>query len=206
MTVFDGDRNTRVCIDWGAVELEFRIGNLSDAALARKHGTSRDMLLKRAMKYKWKRDLRGRYAVALQSRLAQESSKNLPAVAEDDTVPQQIRYIEEEERAIQGMAEAAVIVVREHRADLRRLRTTTFKLLERTEAFLDGKTLWITNEKGEIIEAPFGGGKETPADILEKISRIYVRVQGLERTAFSIDEKVKQDPITVTYNEDEKDT
>jgi hypothetical protein len=102
------------------------------------------------------------------------------------------------------MAEAAAGVIREHRTDLSKLRGIVKKLTDRVDAYMDGNPIEIMNKKGEWIEAPFMGNRESISAVIETISRIHTRVQGLERVAFGIDKKEAQDPLTVTFSKDDE--
>jgi hypothetical protein len=202
MTALEKIPDTRPRYDWKAVELKWRIGNISDAALAKQFNMSTQMLLKRAKSENWQRDLKDRFKIALQSRLAEEHKPDDDGKGRN-LAPSNTKFLEDEERMVQAMAQSAVLVVLEHRKDLRRLRGITSKLTERLDAYMDGKPIKIFVD-GSEIEAPFMNNKESVSDIIEKLSRIHTRVQGLERVAFSIDEKVNQDPITLNFGEEDK--
>ncbi len=105
---------------------------------------------------------------------------------------------------IQAQAEAAIMVIREHRKDIKKLKTIASVLTDRVKAYMDGSPIMIKNAQGQIIEAPFMNQKDSLVGVLEGLTRIYHRLQSLERVAYAIDKEVKNDPISVIFSKDDE--
>jgi hypothetical protein len=206
VTAADGNRNTRAIVDWERAKRDYRIGVKSNVLIAKECGTSVLTLLRYAKKNGWidqRGDLNAVFQAKLRARQIQEykpvdegHGRNIPV--------SNTKALKDQDAALEAMAEATVTVIREHRQDLKKLRGVAWKMAERLDAYMDGRTVMITGPDGESIEAPFMSNKESVSDVLEKLSRISSRLQSLERVAFGVDDKQAQDPITVNFSKDDE--
>ena len=79
-------------------------------------------------------------------------------------------------------AMSAAQVVAMHRKDVARLRTISSTLVDRLGIILAGKEL----KDAEGNQMACLGSRESPADLLEKLSRVMVRTTEIERQAYGL--------------------
>ncbi len=190
-------------VNWMLGKQLWRTGAFTATVIAHRIGTTPQILSRYATKHGWQQDLSDRFKIAVQNRLAEqhltEYKESLPVGAGHGIPPTSNKYNEQQEIMIQGAAQAAVAAVQGHRGDLRRLGAITRTLMERMEAVLEGEPITITKKDGTEIEAPLMGARQNISDVAETISRIMTRLQGLERVAYGLDEKMKGEGISVQY-------
>jgi hypothetical protein len=181
-------------LDWDQAKLWWRIG-LPSQEIARRMKVMPQAVNRYAEQYGWTRDLKARYLEELAYRSTMEFAP--PGVSFRGHIPQGSNKVAEKERlAIVTMADEAAAANTNHRHLWQKQR----KLLE---------TILNTLEKamaGEDVDVSIFNGKESPADILVKGTQILARVQTGERLAYGMDEKQKQDPLTVKFGHDEETT
>lgn len=146
--------------DWEAIEREYRAGQLSVVEIGRQHGVSHTAINKRARQFGWVRDLSAQVNKTVRARLVS-----------DEVSAANVR------ETIQVAAARAVEVVRSHRRSLSKLNALGDILASRLSQYLDGVT----------PDGPGIGDKESPSDMLEKLSRTRQRAIQLERQAFNLD-------------------
>lgn len=156
-------------IDWEAIEVEYRAGQMSVIEIARQHGISHTAINKRAKANGWVRDLSAKVRQAAEAKLV---SSEVSGINVRETVDAAARRVVE--------------VVTSHRRDLAQLHGLKRILAARLAGHLNGET----------PEGPFMGDKESPADVLEKLARTTARLIPLERQAFSLDKDLPEDPAT----------
>lgn len=159
-------------LDWDAIELDYRAGVLPVVAICVKHGVSPSRLATVADQKGWVRLPPPRaedvFGLATNGHLA------TPPGDEPAWTP-------EEAKRAQLIASASVINT--HRKDVAKLRGSAALLTERLQLIL----------MGESVTLPCLGARESPADLLEKISRVLVRTVQLERQAYNL-EAFQQNP------------
>lgn len=153
--------------DWEAIEREFRAGQLSIRAIASAHGVTDTAIRKKAKAEGWQRSLANKVREAVREKLvrsdgSQDGSQSLRA-SDSEIV---------ENAALRGLA-----VVTSHRKDLQQLHGLKRVLADRLSTVLHG---------GDP-DGPCLGDKESPGDLLEKLSRITSRLIPLERQAHNLD-------------------
>lgn len=153
--------------DWEAIEREFRAGQLSIRAIASAHGVTDTAIRKKAKAEGWQRSLANKVREAVREKLvrtdgSQDGSQSLRA-SDSEIV---------ENAALRGLA-----VVTSHRKDLQQLHGLKRVLADRLSEVLHGG-----NPDGPCL-----GDKESPGDLLEKLSRITARLIPLERQAHNLD-------------------
>lgn len=138
-------------------------------------------------------------------RKIQESARNgnqLPKVIEG-------QVLSREDKELNAVTDFAVQVVIGHRKELDRLGATIKLLHDRLDAWLRGDPLKVkmTDEDGNVqwVEAPFMTNKESPSDVLEKLSRMYDRKIARERQTYGLEDKKTEDPVTVVFSKDFED-
>jgi len=190
-------------VNWIYGKQLWRTGAYSTAIIAQRIGTTENILSRYAAKHGWQQDLKDRFNIAVQNRLAEqhltEYKENRPVGAGHGIPPTSTKYAQEQEIMIQGAAAAAVAAVQGHRGDLRRLSGMLRTMMDRLQAVLDGKPIVIENAQGELVEAPLMGARQNISDVAETISRIMTRHQGLERVAYGLDEKTRGEGIPIQY-------
>ena len=153
--------------DWEVIEAEFRAGQLSLRELARQHNVSEGAIRKRAKKDGWTRPLADKVREAVREKLVRADG------TQDGTHP--LRASDAE--IVAAASERGFNVQLSHRRDLDQLHGLKRILAERLAVYLDGLE----------PSGPFMGDKESPGDILEKLSRVTARLIPLERQAFNLD-------------------
>lgn len=167
--------------DWEAIEREFRAGQLSIREIARKHGVSDTAIRKEAKARNWQRDLAEKVRKAVREAVvratgSQEGSQEQRA--NDDEI-------------VKAHAKVGVEVRMSHRRDLNQLHGLKRILADRLSVVLQG---------GQA-DGPCLGDKESPGDLLEKLSRITSRLIPLERQAYDLDAE-PDSPVTVKLESD----
>ena len=154
----------RKAIDWGAVERDYRAGTFSNRELAHKHGCAEGAIRYRAKQHGWQKDLTEEVRKATNAKLLR-SDLRTPNARDDSAIIDQV-------------ADFRAAVVTSHRKDLLQLHALKRIILDRLAAHLHGET----------PEGPFMGEKESPGDLVEKLSRVTSRLIPLERQAHNLDE------------------
>ena len=155
-------------VDWESIEKEYRAGQLSVRAIASAHGVVESAVRKRAQRDGWTRALADKVRSQVREKLA------LLDGAQDSAQGQHARDAEIIEAAsLRGLA-----VVTSHRRDLEQLHALKRIILTRLAAHLNS----------EPTEGPFMGDKESPGDLVEKLSRVTSRLIPLERQAHNLDD------------------
>ena len=154
--------------DWEAIEREYRAGQLSVREIARQHGLTEGAIRKRAKADEWSRPLADKVREAVREKLVRADG------TQEGTQSQRVTDAE----IVDGAASRGFAVVTSHRRDLEQLHGLKRILATRLSTFLQG---------GQP-DGPFIGEKETPGDLLEKLSRVTSRLVPLERQAYSLDE------------------
>lgn len=171
--------------DWEAIEREYRAGQLSVVEIGRQHGLSHTAINKRAKRDDWKRDLTERVRKEVSSRLVS------PEVSEATA-----------REAVELAAERGVLLVRQHRASLKKANTAIDRLLEE----LESHTVNI-DEITDAIDEETAGDKDgkrrammhravslgSRANAAVALSSALRNVIPLERQAFNLDQPSDDD-------------
>lgn len=171
--------------DWEAIEREYRAGQLSIREIARVHGVTDTAIRKKAKDLGWERSLADKVREAAREKLARGDG------SQAGSHPQRARTDREivEAASLRGLE-----VVTSHRRDLQQLHG-----LKRV---LAGRLAEVLN--GGLPDGPCLGERESPADMLEKLSRVTARLVPLERQAFNLDEGSDgEGGITITITGDD---
>jgi hypothetical protein len=156
-------------VDWEAIEREYRAGQLSLREIARQFDVSDTAIRKRAKADSWTRPLADKVREAVREKLVRADGSHAgsrPQRASDEEI-------------VDGAADRGFAVVTSHRRDLEQLHG-----LKRIIA-----TRLATHLTGGEPDGPFLGDKESPGDLLEKLSRVTGRLIPLERQAHNLDEQ-----------------
>lgn len=153
--------------DWEAIEREYRAGQISLRAIATAHGITEGAIRKRAKAESWQRALAGKVREAVREKLVRTDG------TQDGTHPQRASDAE----IVEGAAIRGLNVITSHRKDLQQLHGLKRILAERLSTYMQGVT----------PDGPCLGDKESPGDLLEKLSRITARLIPLERQAHNLD-------------------
>ncbi|EHK78061.1 putative phage-like protein [Sinorhizobium meliloti CCNWSX0020] len=153
--------------DWEAIEREYRAGQISLRAIATAHGITEGAIRKRAKAEGWQRALAEKVRQAVREKLVRTDG------TQDGTQPQRASDSE----IIEGAALRGLNIVTSHRKDLQQLHGLKRVLAERLSTYM----------QGVAPDGPCLGDKESPGDLLEKLSRITARLIPLERQAHNLD-------------------
>lgn len=113
---------TKPATDWEGIEREYRANQLSVSEIGRQFGVSHTAINKRAAKEGWARDLTERVRKEVSARLVS-----------DGVSTEGIR------ETVKEAAERVVVLVREHRADIRVNREAATKLLRELHEAIDNR-------------------------------------------------------------------
>ena len=152
--------------DWEAIERAYRAGVLSVREIARAHQISEAAIRKRAKAENWTRALADDVRKAVNEKLARA----------DGSQGAQDQHATDRE-IIEGASKVGFEVVTSHRRDLLQLHGLKRVLADRLSVILDG------GDPGGVCL----GSKESPGDLLEKLSRVTARLIPLERQAHNLD-------------------
>ena len=169
-------RTARPDVDWQAVELDYRLGQMSVRAIAARHGLSESSIRYRANKGGWIADRR--LDVKRATREAMVADAVAMAGADLDSVEDPVRVA----------AAANMEIIRAHRADIERLRGVVKSALAGLEAY------WQAVSQGLDLEsmppdarAVFAGRGDTMGSVINSLGMTMQRIQRMEREAFGID-------------------
>lgn len=151
-------------VDWEAIEREYRAGQLSISEIARQNGITEGAIRKKAKALGWQRALVAKVRKAVREKLVRADGTNAQRASDSEIVD--------------GAATRGFEVITSHRKDLQQLHGLKRVLMDRLAIVLQGAT----------PEGPCLGDKESPGDLLEKLSRITARLIPLERQAHNLDE------------------
>lgn len=172
---------TKPPVDWEAVERDYCAGILSVREVGRLHGVSHTMVNKKAAEKGWVRDLKAK----IRAKADAEVAKDAVATSVDNG-----NSHAREKQIIEANAAIQVNVIRGHRATLARLNAIVESLAARLEKLI--KALGEMQPGAELPEDVsttlrlLMGERESPADLLEKLSRASSKLIPLERQAFGL--------------------
>lgn len=153
--------------DWEAIEREYRAGQLSLRAIASAYGVTEGGIRKRANRDGWTRALADKVREQVKEKLVRADG------TQEGTQAQRTR----DKDIIDAAASRGLDVITSHRKDIIQLHALKRILATRLAAHLNG----------DPVEGPFMGEKETPGDLVEKLSRVTARLIPLERQAHNLD-------------------
>jgi hypothetical protein len=152
-------------IDWERIEAEYRTNTFSTRALAAKYGCTETAIRHRAKQYGWSKDLTESVRKETNARLLRTEVR----------APRDLR---KDSEIIAEAADLRVTLLTSHRRDLEQLHALKRIIATRLAAHLNG----------DPIEGPYTADKESPGDLVEKLSRVTARLIPLERQAHNLDE------------------
>lgn len=176
--------------DWDAVELDFRAGVLPLSAVAKKHDISVAQLKGKASKFMWERkplnplDVQKAHGIASSpspAKFGMDSNLSTPDLTQSAIL-------------------TAASILDLHRKDVRGLREASSKfsaaLADLFTAMADPAALENDGAGFKLTLAQLGVliGDDTPVDLLEKLSRVMVRLVAIERQAYGLDVMPNPDP------------
>lgn len=150
--------------DWEAIEREYRAGQLSVSEIARQHGITEGAIRKKSKALGWERALAAKVRKAVREKLVRADGTKDQRASDKDIVD--------------GASKRGFEVITSHRRDLQQLHGLKRVLMDRLATVLEG------GDPGGLCL----GDKETPGDLLEKLSRVTARLIPLERQAHNLDE------------------
>jgi hypothetical protein len=161
--------------DWQAIRLDYETGVLTLSEISKRHGPSPSRIADEARNKGWVRNR------------PPSNLEKMAHLAAADTKPYDL----------DSLTENAVITAKQvvvaHRTDAARIRALSNTIVERLALHLNGQE----------VERPFIGARESPADLLEKLSRVQVRMTELERQAYGL---ATFDPDSVAKEEEVNET
>lgn len=174
--------------DWDAIELDYRAGVLPLTAIVKKHGVSMHTLRATADKFIWER----KPLDPLKMQQAHGVASTAPTGAKfgmDSSLN------EADLRTAAILTAASVLDV--HRSDVKQLRELSKKFSDALANLF--VALGQQEQHPDMLESSAAAlsvliGKDTPVDMLDKLSRVMVRLVTIERQAFGLDVMPNPDP------------
>ena len=179
---------TKKPIDWELIEKDWRAGIKSVLQIATENKISHTAINKHFKKLGIPRDLRAKIKAKADALV---SASMVSASVSTETTPSDAEIIN-------ANATAISTIQLSHRADIRRNRELSIKMLEELEATTDNRELF--EQLGEIMRFPDDRGQDKLNDIYRKILELPSRVDSfkkltdtlktlvaLEREAYKID-------------------
>ena len=173
--------NDKPKTDWDAIEREYRAGQLSNREIAARFGVTEGAIRKKAKTEGWQKDLADKVRKEVRAKLVRTDGTH-SSTQEQRATDREIV----ETAALRGLE-----VQLTHRRDLQQLHGIKRVLADRLAVVLQG---------GDA-EGPCLGDKESPGDLLEKLSRVTARLIPLERQAHNLDAEPDA-PVTVKVESD----
>lgn len=162
-------------IDWDKIELDWRAGILPVPTIAKNHGVSERAIKNAAETRGWVREM-----------LRPEDEAEVLGAAEiidaqdSPRFPIDSLFSREDAKRRQLLTAGQVILT--HRKDVAQLRDITSNMTNRLAAYLENPN----DDDNVKALLKVLGGKESPGDLLEKLSRVMTRVIALEREAYGM--------------------
>ena len=141
-----------------ALRSEWEAGQVPEHALCKKYGVTTTALRRMIIKEGW-------------------SKRHPPTEEKVQNLVHLFSFDPNEQAAL-----SAAQVISLHRKDVARLRSISSTLVDRLGILLSGKPL--LDQDGNPMMCM--GSRESPADLLEKLSRVMVRTTEIERQAFGL--------------------
>lgn len=167
--------------DWDAIELDYRAGVLPLTAIGKKHGVSMHILRSTAEKFMWERK-------------PLDPLKMQQAHGVASTAPTGAKFGMDSSLNEKDLSTAAILtaasVLDLHRKDVKQLRELSTKF---SNALANLFTALAQQEDHpDMLESSAAAlgiliGKDTPVDMLDKLSRVMVRLVTIERQAYGLD-------------------
>ena len=154
-------------VDWEAIEREYRAGQLSVSEIGRRLGVTEGAIRKRVKRDGWTRPLADKVREAVREKLVRADGTNPGTSAQRANDPE----------IIDRASDRGFEVQLSHRRDLTQLHGLKRVLATRLATYL----------QGGAPDGPCLGDKESPGDLLEKLSRTGARLITLERQAYNLD-------------------
>jgi hypothetical protein len=187
--------------DWERIELDYRAGALSLREIASQHGIAEGTIRARAKKNDWLRDL------------SQKVNQKVSDLLRKKELRSELRSSEayNERLLIESNALAIANVRLTHRSDISRFKRLSIKLLDELESQTDHQDLY--QELGELLRQPSESGQDRRNDLYQRVIDMPSRIDGvkkladtlkiligLEREAYSINEKTEDKNTLVTID------
>jgi len=165
-----------VDVDWTVIEQDYRAGVLSQSAICAKYNISIEQLKSKVSKYRWERVPLD--PLAIQAAHGVISSPSPPKFGMDS----HLNELDLRDMAV--ITAASVISI--HRKDVYRLREVAARVSCSIVDFVDAVNSGDT-ESEMFKRACMIMGKDSPADMLVKLSNVMTKLVGIERQAFGLD-------------------
>lgn len=171
---------------WAEVYQDYRTGQWSLHALARRHAVSEAGIRIKAKQQGWRKDLA--------PEIRGEVKRGLGAFGLHDPSHATDAQIVENATRI-GLA-----VIRGHQSHLSRLKATSMAIVERLHAIVNGQYgeateyFPVRTREGKVVHCPVLGTRESLADALLKVANATARFIPLERQAWNLNEQGEDEP------------
>jgi hypothetical protein len=167
-------------INWAKIEKEYRVGQLSTRALARKYKTGESAIRWRVKTYGWERDLKDTFDKALGDAIIKQTAQET-AQKNDNTA----QCAKSDDEVIQEAVDTSIEVIKKHRAHIFQLHNLADQAFECVNGILKAKSV-------EGYEWMFGTGKESVMTMLQKLTSVRSKAIELERQAYNLDKPDKE--------------
>lgn len=176
-------------LDWAQIELEYRAGVLPLGRICSRHGCSLSALVRNAQRNSWERCRTGNVIVL---DIGERHVPDSPDYSDPTTpLPSPPAHVENSQWSefdvIRTRRLTQAAIVEHHSSSIALLRQATDEMMQRLVTYLKIPSQENANR---VLS-----NRESPADLLEKLSRTMVRVIGLERQTYGLDVLIEnEDP------------
>lgn len=168
--------------DTEAVEADYRAGQLSQRAIATKHGCSEAAIRKWALKFGWQQDLSGKVKQATKAKLTKTVAETTPK-AKERTADTPLS----DEEIVEEASNAAVDVVTSHRLRASEYQGIVQLYGSKLREQLDNGKLMVKAPNGDPIEIDIP--LEYIGKCLNSATQSLERLIKIERQAYSLDDQ-----------------
>ncbi|MGB2336204.1 MAG: hypothetical protein ACPH5V_02750 [Alcanivorax sp.] len=185
-------KTTRKQYDWEAIERVYRAGQLSIREIAKKYGPTEGTVRQRAKRYSWSRDLTQDVQKRTKDKLLRTDVRT-PNAQEDSAI-------------VEEAAERGAEIVRSHRRDINDARGICgLMMAELRDSTVHNEAIADVIEKQADDEEWDGKARaaarraislQSRAGVMRDMANSMKVLQGLERTAFNLDDQPNEkDPL-----------
>lgn len=174
--------------DWDAIELDFRAGVMPLTVICKKHDITLSKLRSHADKYMWERKTVSPLNVQAAHGMASTAPTG-PKFGMDSNL--------DEETLVKQAVFTAASVLDTHRKDVAQLRSSSRQFSDALANIFAGLANQETTPDfldAALMKISILCGEDTPIDVLEKLSRVMVRLVDVERKAYGLDVLPNPDP------------
>jgi len=174
-------QSKRKKVDWGNLAKEYRIGQVSVRALARKYNVSEGAIRKKAKQQEWQRDLKNAFEDALETAIVQDTAQEVTKKSTRKST-QKVRSANfSDKAAVKAAVEVSIDVIQGHKKHISKLHEISDQAQDALSELFQTKDIAGFEWLGVLRESPFS--------MLQKLASAREKAIKLERQAYNLDRK-----------------